>query len=86
MRFVVSAVLMEQRFEDILGAADRELGRVGVVGVLVTGAEDRGVALTVEVGEAEAGPLGRGRLEVEELAALLLVVLQFVAHHVQGLV
>ena len=70
--------------EGVVGVAHRDLGGVRVVGVgLRSGLEDAGVALAVLLGEAVGGALGRGGLEVVEVAGGLLELDHLVAHVVQ---
>ena len=70
--------------EGVVGVAHGDLGGVRVVGVgLRSGLEDAGVALAVLLGEAVGGALGRGGLEVVEVAGGLLELDHLVAHVVQ---
>ena len=81
----LQAVLMGQGGEDVLRRPHRQLGRVGVVGLLGAGGDDAGIALAVALGQAEAGPLGRGRFQIVEVAAALLELFEAVAHEFEGL-
>ncbi len=76
-------VLEVERLEDVVGEADRQLGRVGVVGGVLPGGDDIGIFFPVELGEAVAGALRRSRLEVVDVARLLLEAGDRVAHEVE---
>ena len=79
-------VLDIQGGEYILRVAHRQVGGVGVIGGAVfVGGDDIGVELLVVLGEAVGGALRRGGLEVVEVAVLLLIVAQALAHVVQNL-
>ena len=77
-------VLNVERGEDILGVADGQVRAVGVVGRTVHICRDNvGIALDVVLGQAIGGGLGGRGLEVIEVAVLLLIVGQAVAHMVE---
>ena len=79
-------VLDIQRCEDVLGVAHGQVGGVGVVGGLVAGigcSADVGITLDVLLGKTVGGGLGGGRLKVVEVAILLLIVGEALAHVVE---
>ena len=82
----LQVVLNLQRGEDVLRIADRQVGGVGVVrrAVLIGGDDVRELRLVV-LGKAVGGGLCRRGLQVIQIAVLLLVVGQTLAHVVEHL-
>ncbi len=76
-------ILQIQRFEDIIRKAHGQLGGVGVIRLVLAGRDDAGVALLIQLGQAIAGTLGRGGLEVVYVAGLLLEAGDVLAHEIQ---
>ena len=77
-------VLDLQSGEDILGVAHGQVGGVGVVrSAVLVGGDDVGVLLLVVLGEAVGGGLGGSGLQVVQVAVLLLIVGQTLAHMVE---
>ena len=77
-------VLHIQRREDILRIAHRQVAGVGVVGrCALVGGDDIGIALLVVLGQTVGGGLGGGGLQIVEVAVLLLIVAEPLAHMVE---
>jgi len=85
--FGLELVLDVQGGEHVLREADRQVGTVGVVGrpAVLGGGDDAGIALHVVLGQAVGGGLRRGRLQVVQVAVLLLIVAQAGQHVVEHL-
>ena len=71
----LQVVLHVQRGKNVLRVAHRQVAGVGVVGgAVLVGGDDVGIVLLVVLGEAVGGGLGRGGLQVVQVAVLLLIV------------
>ena len=74
-----------QRLEEVVGIADRQLRRVGVIGIGVARADDVRELLAVEPRQTEAGAFRRGRFEVVDVPRGFLEVRDLLFHMVEHL-
>ena len=77
-------VLEVQGLEDVVRKAHGQLGGIGIIGLLLAGGDDIRIALLVQPGQAVAGALGGGGLQVVHVAGLLLEAGDHVPHKIQG--
>ena len=80
-------VLEVERFEDVVGKADGDVGGIGVVGFgvfsshfFLVGDDDVGIVLLVEEGEAVGGAFGGSGFQIVEIVGLFLVGSDPLAH------
>ena len=77
-------VLHVQSGEDVLRVPHGQVAGVGVIGGgTLVGGDDVGVTLLVVLGEAVGGGFGGGGLQIVEVAVLLLIVTETLAHVVE---
>ena len=77
-------VLYVQGGEHVLRVAHRQVAGIGVVGrPALVGGDDIGVLCLIVLGKAIGGGLGRGGLQIVEVAILLLIIAQPLPHVLQ---
>ena len=80
-------VLNVESGKDIVRVSDGEMRGVGVIGrsAGLCSGDDVGIELNIMLGETVGGGLGRGRLEIEEVAVLFLIVAEAFPHVIEHL-